>query len=140
MPARRSVIAVGTTALALVPATAALAKVSHANMWTDKAGTVVCGIKIHAKSRPASQVICGAQGLHAPGNVGDPFVQIAAHGKPHTVRFSQKSFVGTHPVTLKPGSTWSALGVTCTVKARTAKCTNRSGHGFTIGKNLYKAF
>jgi hypothetical protein len=72
--------------------------------------------------------------------VGDPFVQISAHGKPVVVYLSQFSFVGTKTVTLKPHAKWSSLGVSCTVQSKTVKCENRSKHGFTIGKGKYQPF
>lgn len=139
-PTPRHIVALGAVALALAPAAAAAAT-SHAKLWSDKANTVTCGIKIHPKNVAASQIICGAQGLPAPKHtVGDPFVQIAGHGRPRIVLLSQASYVTTHDVTLKPGAHWSALGIACTVQAKTAKCKNKAGHGFTIGKNLYEAF
>ena len=41
--------------------------------------------------------------------------------------------------TLKNGSSWSGVGVSCTVGA-TVTCRNQSGHGFTIGNGKYKPF
>ena len=137
----RTIAAFGLLSAAAAPAALA-ATTSHAKLWQNKSGTVVCGIKIHATSKPATEVLCGSKGIpRAPHGVGDPFVQIAAHGHPQLVLISQNSFVGTGtPKTLAKGATWSSLGVTCTIGAKTVKCENKSSHGFTIGNGKYVAF
>jgi hypothetical protein len=142
MSTSRALLALGACTLALTSTAAAAGGApSHAKLWSDKANTVGCGIEIHAKGHPATEILCGAQGLPKPKSpVGDPYVQISAHGRPHIVPISQLSYVTTVSVTLRPGAHWSALGVSCIVQAKSARCTNKSGHGFTIAKNHYKAF
>ena len=70
----------------------------------------------------------------AKHGVGDPFIQISAHGKPAIVYVSQDEYAGKNPVTLKTGRKWSDLGVTRTIASKTVTCRNKSNHGFTIGK------
>jgi hypothetical protein len=129
------------TALTAAVAPAAAASItSHAKFWQNKSGSVACGVKIHPKSKPATLVLCGARGIpRAKHGIGDPFVQIAAHGRPVLVLLSQDSFMGT-ATKLASGTTWTSLGVTCTIGAKTATCKNESKHGFTIGNGKYKPF
>ena len=135
----RRCAALGALTLALAPAAAAAT--SHVKLWQNKAKTLDCGIEIPLPGKHPSQILCSAVNLPAPpSKVGDPFVQISRHGHPHIVRVGDDEFVGHTIVTLKPGTKWSALGVTCTIQAKKAKCTNASGHGFTIAKHLYKPF
>ncbi len=141
MPSSRLLVALTSITLA-VSAPVAAAAVSHAKLWQNKKQTVDCGIKIHPATKPASQLLCSAVGLPHPtkGFIGDPFVQISAHGKPHIVPISQNSFVSDKLVTLKNGQKWQGVGVSCVAQAKTVKCTNQSGHGFKIGHDLYKKF
>lgn len=135
-----AVAAVAPAAAAGAAAAATAGKVSHAKFFQNKSRTVDCGVEIHLPNKPATNILCGAPNLPVvPHNVGDPFIQIGAHGKPHIVYISQDSFVSNKLVTLKPGSKWSALGVSCTVQAKTVRCTNKSKHGFTAG-GKYKRF
>lgn len=137
----RTAAALGTLALVAPAGAAAASHVSHAKFWQNRDSTAVCGIEIHQAGKPATEVICSAQGLPTPKHgVGDPFVQIAAKGKPQVVLRSQDSFEGSFPATLKPGTTWRSLGVTCAVKAKTVRCVNKSGHGFKIGNGKYHHF
>ncbi len=141
MPTIRSIAAIGAVAAAAAPAAALANTVSHAKLWQTKSGSVVCGIEIHAKNKPATHVLCGAIGVPKPKTgIGDPFAEISAHGKPRVVLRSQLSYVATTTKTLAKGTTWSALGVTCTVKTKTVTCKNKSGHGFTIGNGKYTHF
>ncbi len=142
MPTIRSIAAIGAVAAAAGPAAALANTVSHAKLWQTKHATVICGVEIHAKKKPATNILCQAKGIPRPksGGVGDPNVQISAHGKPRLVLISQDSYVTTTVRTLAKGTTWSALGVTCTVKAKTVVCTNKSGHGFAIGNRKYRHF
>src|SRR5437763_7897037 len=83
-------------ALFLVPAASAAAPVSHATSFVNKSGKVMCGVMIHATTKPASAVLCAAKGIPAPkhGGVGDSgFVSLSASGKPTLLRLSQNSFV-----------------------------------------------
>jgi hypothetical protein len=122
-------------------AAAAAASTSHAKLWHNKANTVGCGLMIVSK-----EVLCSAEGVppppHTSASDGDPgFVQIAASGKPKTLRLSQDTFVGTTPVTLGPGAKWARRGVTCTVgSGKTVRCVNGAKHGFVIGNGHYSSF
>jgi hypothetical protein len=133
------------TALAVTAAAATAAMTSHAVYWQTPNQAVGCGVEIHASNTPAKWIVCDAEGLprpkHSDPNGGDPFVQIAAHGRPQLGLMSQRIVEGgNNPVTLAAGTTWSKLGVTCRIKTSKVTCTNKSGHGFGIGKNLYKTF
>ncbi len=129
------------TAAFAVSATSALASTSHALFWQNKASTVVCGVKLHPASKPATLVICSAKGIpKAKSGVGDPFVQIGRTGKPKLVLESQDPFAGNKAKTLANGSSWSSLGVTCGIASKTVTCRNSAGHGFTIGTGKYKSF
>lgn len=128
----------------LAPAPA-LASTSGAQLWTALGGQVFCGIAIHPPNSPPMQLLCSARAVPAPKGkgIGDPgFVFLGSVGRPERARLSQDSFVGTKPVKLRGGSSWSVgpIAVKCTVRARAVRCTNRSGHGFTITKNSYRAF
>ena len=131
----------GAVLLAAAPAVAAAASPSHARLWHNRANTVVCGLMIVPK-----EVLCSAQGVPAPPHTnsseGDPgFVQLAASGKPKTLRLSQDSFVGTTPVTLGHGAKWTGRGVTCTTGGgKTVRCVNGATHGFVIGNGHYTSF
>ena len=131
----------GAVLLAAAPAVAAAASTSHAKLWHNTANTVVCGLMIVPK-----EVLCGAKGVPAPPHTnfseGDPgFVQLAASGKPKTLRLSQDSFVGTTPVTLGHGAKWTGRGVTCTTgSGKTVRCVNGAKHGFVIGNGHYTSF
>ncbi len=121
---------------------AAAASDSHAKLWRNESGSVVCGIKIHQKGKRATTVLCSGKGIpRAKRGVGDPFVQLSAHGKAELVLLSQDSFEASGtPATLRTGSAWSSVGVTCTIRAKAVTCTNQSKHGFTIGSGKYKSF
>ena len=131
----------GAVLLAAAPAVAAAASTSHAKLWHNKANTVVCGLMLVPK-----EVLCSAQGVPAPPHAspgeGDPgFVQLAASGKPKTLRLGQDSFVGMTPVTLGHAATWTGRGVTCTTgSGKTVRCVNGAKHGFVTGNGHYTAF
>lgn len=131
----------GVVLLATALASAAAASTSHAKLWHNRANTVVCGLMIVNK-----EVLCSAKGVPAPPHTnsseGDPgFVQLAASGKPRTLRLSQDSFVGVTPVTLGHGARWTGRGVTCTTgSAKTVRCVNGVKHGFVIGNGHYVSF
>ena len=123
--------------------TAIATSTSHAIFWQNSSGKVGCGVEIHARNTPAKQILCSARGIPRPkrsGNVGDPFVQLAATGSPRLVLISQDSFVGNKATKLGAGSIWSRLGVTCKVYVKTVTCSNGAGHGFTIGNGAYHSF
>jgi hypothetical protein len=136
-------IAIFVCALGL--ATPALGSASHAPLWTALGGDITCGVAIHAPGSPASQVLCSAKPVPAPKakGIGDPgFVFLASTGHPLLARLSQDSFVGSSPVALENGSTWtsSPIRVTCSISASAVRCTNHAHHGFTITKSSYRAF
>ena len=137
----RLVAVSGAVLLTAGPAVAAAASTSHAKLWHNKANTVVCGLMI-----APTEVLCSSKGVPAPphsnSNEGDPgFVQLAATGKPKTLRLSQDSFVGTAAVTLGHGATWTGRGVTCTTgSGKTVVCVNGDNHGFVVGDGHYTSF
>jgi hypothetical protein len=131
----------GAVLLAAAPAVAAAASTSRARFWDNDANTVDCGLMIVPK-----EVLCSAQGVPAPPHTssseGDPgFVELAASGRPQTLRLGQDSFVGTTPVTLGHGAKWTGRGVTCTTgSGKTVRCVNGAEHGFVIGAGHYTSF
>jgi hypothetical protein len=127
--------------LAPVPALAS----SGAELWTALGRQVTCGIAIHPPNTPPMQLLCSARSVPAPKakGFGDPgFVFLGSVGRPERARLSQDSFVGTNPVKLARGSSWSVgpIAVKCTVSATAVRCTNHSRHGFKITKSSYRAF
>lgn len=143
MFSRRSLLAaVGTIGLIAAPVAVAKTTTSHALLFQNQARTMDCGVKTPLPHHQASLVLCSAGGIPRPkgGGVGDPFVQIGRHGKPRLVLVSQNDFETSKIATLKPGATWSRLGVTCKVSSKTVTCKNASKHGFTIGNGKYKSF
>lgn len=145
----RSVLAALALAVALgAPAAAsslvaapALAKTSHAHLWGNKDMTVLCGYR-RTSSKPATQLLCSAQGIPRPkGSKGCDagFVVLGAKGKPQPIVTCQREVPGGTPKTLDNGSGWSGLGIHCTV-GKTVRCTNKSSHGFAIGNGKYKHF
>jgi len=129
--------------LALIAAPAAVASgPSHASLWQNQAKTLDCGNENSAFSKKF--VLCSAQGVprpsHSSPNVGDPFVQLAATGKPVLILISQDTFATNKIKTLASGSTWSSRGVTCHVSGKTALCFNGDNHGFLIGNGHYQSF
>jgi hypothetical protein len=142
MTRRRVLAVVAVLSAAAVPVAAAKGP-STALLWQNAAKTATCGEEAHAKNKPATEVLCAATGIPRPkgaGKTGDPFVQIAANGKPQLVLLSQYSWEGHVVATLSKGASWKRLKVTCTVAKKTVKCTNTSAHGFTIGNGKYKSF
>jgi len=137
----RTLAVLGSLAVTATPAAAASTS-SHTKLWKNKSGSVVCGVENHPKSKPATTVLCGSEGIpRAKHGFGDPFVQIGARGSAQLVLLSQDSFEGSGtPATIRSGETWSSLGVTCTLGAKTVTCKNESKHGFTIGNGKYKSF
>jgi hypothetical protein len=127
-------------------AAASAASTSHAKFWENPTGKVSCGIMIHPANKPATEVLCGARVIPAPPHVnaheGDPgFVQLAKTGRPRLLRLSQDSYIGNMPTRLSRGTTWTSLGVTCTVAAKSVTCTNQAGHGFEVyGSKPYRSF
>ena len=137
----RLVAASGAVLLWAAPSVAAAVSTSHATFWHNQANTVTCGLMIVPK-----EVLCSAEGVPAPPHTtasdGDPgFVQLAASGKPKTLRLSQDSFVGATPATLGHGAKWTGRGVTCTIgNGKTVRCVNGAKHGFVIGNGHYTSF
>jgi hypothetical protein len=144
MPAARVAVALFALSLFAAPAVGA-SGTSHVLLWQTATGSVSCGVKIHAPGKRPTKIICAGTGIQRPKRpkhgVGDPFVQIAAHGRPRIVLISQNSFVGKgKPPVLPTGAHWSRLGVKCSVALATVTCKNKSKHGFTSGNGTYKAF
>ncbi len=134
-------VGIGTIALVAAPVAVATTNTSHALLFQNQAHTMDCGVKAPLPHHQASLVLCSAGGIPRPkGPVGDPFVQIGRQGRPKVVLVSQNDFETSNIATLKPGATWSRLGVTCKVSSKTVTCKNGSKHGFTIGNGKYKPF
>ena len=125
---------------AALPATAA-AKTSNTQLFQNPSKTAVCGIEIHARNKPATELLCSATGIpRAKHGVGDPFVQISATGSPQLVLISQNSYVTNNLKTLSKGTLWSSLGVTCNIGSNTILCFNGDNRGFVIGNKKYASF
>ncbi len=136
----RMLAALAVLAAAAAPVAEA-ATSSNAKLWQNKSHSVVCGLETHV-TKQATEVLCSAVGIPRARqqDVGDPFVQIAAKGRPQLVLISENSFVPTKIKTLARGTTWKSIGVTCKIASKTVTCSNGSAHGFTIGNHKYKAF
>ncbi|MGI8412005.1 MAG: hypothetical protein ACR2LV_04370 [Solirubrobacteraceae bacterium] len=129
-------------ASSVAAASAAPTTTSHAKLWQNPTGSVVCGLEIHLAGKPSKYLLCSAKGIPRPkhqGGVGDSFVQIAARGRPQLVLISQSSFEATRRAKLRRGTLWTARGISCHIGSSTVRCTNRSGHGFTIGNGSYRS-
>jgi hypothetical protein len=139
-----AVTALGLALAAALPATAAAGSTtSHSRLFQNRSQTVDCGDTNPTLS--SKEVLCGAKGIprpaHSSPNVGDPFVQLAATGKPELVLISQDTYIpGSKPTTLAKGSLWSSRGVTCSVGSATILCFNADNHGFVIGNGHYASF
>jgi hypothetical protein len=123
----------------------AFASTSGAPLWSALGGKVVCGIAIHPVNTPPIRLLCSATAVPAPKGkgVGDPgFVFLGSVGRPSLARLSQNSFVGSHSVALRSGSSWGGgpIKVACTVTSTTVRCENHSHHGFKITAGTYHAF
>jgi hypothetical protein len=142
-PSHLLVAACVAAPLLATPALAA-AGTSSTVLWQTPNAAVICGVEISPTGVSSSNVLCSARKFPKPKgfntNAGDPYVQISAKGSPKVVPISQDSYLSNTPVTLKAGTTWTRIGVTCVISATSAKCTNGAKHGFTIGSGLYKPF
>ena len=151
-PAKLRLAALSLGVLASVglgtPAAAGAAATSHAQIFTALEEQVICGIAAHVPGSPR-EVLCSNLNIPAPKHVGaavgDPgFVFLAKTGKPKPARLSQYSWQApalNHRAGLTGGK-WSSgsVGVTCAITMTSVRCTNRSGHGFTLTAHSYKAF
>jgi hypothetical protein len=145
MPVNRLASLLLICAVAVLAPVSALASTSGAQLWNALGGQVTCGIAIHPPNSPPMQLLCSARAVPPPKGkgFGDPgFVFLGSTGRPKPVRLSQDSFVGSKPVKLKAGSSWSVgpIAVKCTIGATAVRCTNRAHHGFRITKSSYRAF
>lgn len=141
-PKRLAILAASTGAIAsgVFAATGIAAKAP--DLWQNPTHKIDCGVMIGYK-----QVLCSSRVIPAPPHTsakdGDPgFVSIGKTGKPKLLRLSQDSFVTDKLGTQKANTTWSFVGVTCTIAAKTVTCKNKSGHGFELGgpHKGYKSF
>jgi hypothetical protein len=127
--------------------------VSHALIWRALGGKVICGVVDHAEGAPATAMLCFSKSVPPPGGTtnaeGDPgFVFLRATGGAHPTRISQYSWIpedGWLPKNQTPlgaGARWSysQIGVKCMIAASRVRCSNRSGHGFTITHTSYRSF
>jgi hypothetical protein len=144
---RAGAIAAGIAAAAVATPVAIAAPTSHAKLWNNKSKSVTCGVEYQGKTMPAHWILCSAKGIPRPANAnknapGDPYVEIAATGKPKLILISQYSYLpGAKAKTLTKGTTWSRLGVTCKlVSSKKVTCANGKGHGFDIGNGKYTKF
>jgi hypothetical protein len=140
---RLAVAAATLAAIALTAPVALAAPISKAIRFQSNGGAVTCGVEIHAPGKPATDVLCSAQGIPAPKRpgVGDPgFVEIGVLGQPQVLRLSQDSFVAGPTAKLGRGRLWNQLGVTCHVALSSVMCFNGDNHGFVIGNGHYRTF
>src|SRR5947209_1454103 len=85
-------VAIGALVVTGAVAAPALAITSHVGIW--RTSTVVCGLKIHQKGKPATTLLCSARGIPKRGKgPGDPMVQLTAHGPAKLVNISQFSWI-----------------------------------------------
>jgi len=133
---------------------ASAASVSHATNWDIEAGTLGCGIAdVHGTALdpgtgaeqtgywPGLQ--CSAEDIKPPkgDEAGDPFVQLGqgTAGRARLVEIGDDDLLyNRKDVTLKPGTTWSLDGISCSIAASSISCHNSSGHGFTLSKGHLK--
>src|ERR1700735_34537 len=108
MSRARLIAATAVLAAVAAPAAAAAVTTSSAKLFQDPKLTAVCGIKIHPAHKPATELLCSANGIPRASKqpVGDPFVQISATGRPQLVLISQDSFVTENIKTLTNGTLW----------------------------------
>jgi hypothetical protein len=141
MPKVRLIAVIAVIAAAAAPAATAAAT-STAKLFENPGQTAVCGIKIHASHKPATELLCSANGIPRASKhgVGDPFVQIGASGPPQLVLISQNSYVTQSLKSLTKGTMWRSIGVTCNIGTNTVLCFNGDNHGFVIGSGKYHAF
>jgi hypothetical protein len=137
-------LVIAAVALTALGASAADARTSHAQLWETANGAIACGYKAHPRRQPPTVVLCSSALVPPPrgraGN-GDPgFVQLARSGGPRRLRLSQDSFVHTRVTVLRPGSTWSGLGVICAAARAAVSCHNARHHGFTITASKFRAY
>ena len=147
MLAALAVLAAASTALAAIAPAVALARTSSAIFWSGAKGTVVCGVESHPRHTQARWLLCAANGVpraKGGGTAGYAFVRIAAGGRARLLVLTKTAFVGAlqgHlPTPLRCGVTWSSLGVSCRIQAKTVRCSNSSRHGFTIGNGEWRPF
>jgi hypothetical protein len=140
----RARVLIATALAALTVTGVAWARTSHAKLWTSSDGAIACGYKIHPAKVPASELLCVSALIPAPrgatGPGDDGFVQLSKVGSPQRLRLSQDSFIKSTATALKKNTTWTGLGVTCTVGTTSVRCVNGSGHGFKITASAYRAF
>ena len=127
---------------------ATAASTSHAELFTAAGEAVTCGIAAHVPGSPR-EVLCAGPKVPAPrhvsAKVGDPgFVYLGKTGKPKLARLSQYSWqaeeLGSRPELTAGRWSSGSIGVTCAITTTSVRCTNRSGHGFTVTAGSYKAF
>jgi hypothetical protein len=131
------------TLAVIAPAAASAAPISKSTQFTNRSGSVTCGVEIHFPSKPASRVLCSARGIPAPKQrgIGDSgFADLGVLGRPKLLQLSQNSFVAGRKATLGRGRLWNQLGVTCHVAQTTVMCFNGDNHGFVIGNRRYRSF
>ncbi len=143
-------------AAALVALPAAAEASSHAVNFQTRTADVVCGIVASVPgTRPDSGtgaplngdypgLQCSAAGIPKPRHgIGDPFVQLGQGraGRARLVDESQDDLISSaNFATLTPGSTWKRYGIACTLAAYSVRCTNGTGHGFTISTGRLSLF
>jgi hypothetical protein len=112
-------------------------------LWKALGGKVECGPTVPSPNGTAP-LLCQSRAVPAPSDpgVGDPgFVYLKRTGRPIPARLSQYTWaVSEPPVTLKAGRTWTGHGVTCSIRVKSVRCSNRSHHGFKITRGSYRAF
>jgi hypothetical protein len=120
---------------------------SRASLWTALGGKVRCGVD----GGLPPQILCEDQAIPAPPGKtteeSNPVVVLRATGQPIVARVMPDAVVLGDPLPVHPSvplhasQTWS-LGseATCAIGVAAVRCTNRSGHGFTLTTSSYAAF
>jgi hypothetical protein len=126
---------------------AATASTSNTLNWSTEGEAVVCGVAEGVEGTELDPgtgaprdglwrgLQCQAAGIPRGQGVGDPAVQLGQGraGRARLVDISQDDLVSqARFVALTAGSVWKRYGIACTVAAKSIRCANGPGYGFTM--------
>jgi hypothetical protein len=141
--------------VALLVPSAATASTSNTPNWSTEGEAVVCGVAEGVEGTeldPGTGALlnglwrglqCQATGIPHGEGIGDPAVQLGQGrtGRARLLDISQDDLVSdARYVPLSAGSVWNSYGIACTVNATSVRCTNKSGHGFTMSPGHFHPF
>lgn len=100
---------------------------------------VICGIKSGLKPKPAYTPECSAAGLdHNADRIG---LQATGRAKPAACSGDAGPFIGeSTALVLGYGKTWSGGGLSCASAVSGLTCRNKSGRGFFLSRERWRAF